>query len=62
MIDVHKKGVDILVQVYDELLIESPEECISGDIQTTIDSMITTSTLSIPMKVDSKIGSNWAFI
>lgn len=60
MIGIHKAGINILLQVYDDLLIESPEDAISADIEIMIDIMESITTLSIPMKVDSGIGYDWS--
>jgi DNA polymerase-1 len=68
MIGIHKAGINILLQVYDDILIESLEQTISSDMETmieimeniTLDSGTSTITLSIPMKVDSGIGYDWS--
>lgn len=60
MIQIHKSGIDILVQVYDEILFESPEECIASDLEIVKGHMTNTTQLSIPLTVDSGIGPNWA--
>ena len=60
MIEVDKAKIDILVQVYDEILFESPECNISSDIEIVIDKMINACKLIIPITVKSKIGNNWS--
>lgn len=60
MLDVDKAGIDILVQVYDELLFESPEESISGDMELVIEKMCNAVKLDVPLTVDGNIGQNWS--
>ena len=60
MIQVHQAGIDILIQVYDELVIEEPEEGIQEAVQKTINLLENCMSLSIPLVVDSGIGSNWS--
>lgn len=49
----------MLLQVHDELVFEVPEEELEIMRQLVLDVMSTTLTLSIPLKVDIKAGSNW---
>lgn len=60
MIEVDKAGIDILVQVYDELLFESPEQSISGDLEIVVDKMTNAIKLDVPLTVDGNIGQNWS--
>jgi DNA polymerase-1 len=59
MIEVDKAGIDILVQVYDSLLIESPKDRIEDEILTTTNLMENTTKLDVPLTVTAKIGPNW---
>ena len=59
MIEIDKAGIEILVQVYDDLLIESYEHNISHDIQIVVDKMQNSTKLCIPMIADSKSGYSW---
>jgi len=49
----------MLLQVHDELVFEVPEEELEAMRQLVLDVMSTALTLSIPLKVDIKAGSNW---
>lgn len=62
MIEVHEAGVNILVQVYDSLLIEEKEEDIGHAMNLTANEMENAVKLDVLLVVDTKIGSNWAFL
>lgn len=53
-------GFGLLVQVYDELLFESPVESMPAALQVVIDNMETAVKLDVPLTVDSGIGPNWS--
>lgn len=57
---VHKEGIDILVQIYDELLIESMAEAMSADIEIVVDKMKSAGHLIVPLTVNSGVGPNWS--
>jgi DNA polymerase-1 len=59
MIEVHKAGINILVQVYDSLLIEEKKEDIQEAVEFTKSLMINTTKLDVPLTVDYGIGVNW---
>lgn len=59
MVEVYKAGIDILVQVYDELLFESLENNISSEIEIVIDKMKSTVKLDIPLEVSGGVGYTW---
>jgi DNA polymerase-1 len=59
MIRAHKDGINILVQVYDSLLIEEKEEEILEKVGWTKAVMEQTTKLSVPLTVDTGIGNNW---
>lgn len=62
MIAVHKAGIDILVQVYDSLLVEGPTESIKEITLQTAELMKTSYKLDVPLTVDSGTGPTWADI
>ena len=55
-------GPRLLLQVHDELLVECPEEQANTVAGLTKDVMEHAMELSVPLKVDVGIGSNWAEI
>jgi DNA polymerase-1 len=59
MIAVHKAGINILVQVYDSLLIEEKKTHIEEAVQLTKTLMMNTTKLNVPLTVDTGIGANW---
>lgn len=59
MISVSRANIDILVQVYDELLIESPEEGVQEEVLKTAELMKNCVTLEVPLTVDAGIGRSW---
>ncbi len=60
LIEISKCRIDLLLEVYDDVLFESPEECVSSDMEIVVDKMEHTCILSIPMIVDGGISNNWA--
>ena len=65
MINVDKKlresgtGARLILQVHDELLIESPAECAQQVLEILKNEMETAASLSVPLEVDAKIGKTW---
>ena len=65
MINVSKKlaesGIDarLLLQVHDELLIESSRECAEQALEILKSEMESAVALSVPLKVEAAIGENW---
>ena len=60
MIQAHKHNINILVQVYDSLLIEEPKDEIEAQIEKAADIMKHAVKLDVPLTVDYGIGSSWA--
>jgi DNA polymerase-1 len=60
MISVNKAGVNILVQVYDELLFEEKTEVIDNALQVVADCMRDCIKLDVPLTVDGGSGLNWS--
>lgn len=60
MLEVDKAGIDILVQVHDEILFESPEESIAADLQIAIDKLEQCIKIEVPLVVEGNIGKTWA--
>lgn len=60
MVQVHKAGVSILVQVYDSLLVEDKAEEIEDTVQHVASLMRNAVKLDVPLTVDTGIGNNWA--
>ena len=65
MINVDKKlkeggtGARLLLQVHDELLIESPRECADEILALLQSEMENAVKLSVPLKVEAKSGDTW---
>lgn len=65
MINVDKKlkesgtGARLILQVHDELLIESPVECADKVLDILKTEMETAASLSVPLDVEAKIGKTW---
>jgi DNA polymerase-1 len=55
----HGKGAKLLLQVHDELLIESPRECAEEILEILRTEMENAVKLAVPLKVDAHIGENW---
>ena len=62
MIVVHKAGINVLVQVYDSLLIEEKAEELPAKLALTKQLMENAVKLSVPLTVDTKTGNNWSFV
>ena len=65
MINIHKKMVignftsKMILQIHDELLFEGPPEEMDKLSKLVVDEMEGAMSLSVPLKVDWKIGKNW---
>ncbi|MBT5078194.1 MAG: DNA polymerase I, partial [Candidatus Marinimicrobia bacterium] len=65
MINIHKKMDEenytskMILQIHDELLFEGPPEEMDKLSKLVVDEMEGAMTLSVPLKVDWKIGKNW---
>ena len=65
MINIHKKMDDdnytskMILQIHDELLFEGPPEEMDKLSKLVVDEMEGAMSLSVPLKVDWKIGKNW---
>ena len=65
MINIHKKmhadnyTSKMILQIHDELLFEGPPEEMDKLSTLVVDEMVTAMVLSVPLKVDWKIGKNW---
>jgi DNA polymerase-1 len=60
MIKADQAGIKLLVQVYDELLLEETEAEIEAAMNVAVESLETAIKLDVPLVVDAKIGPNWA--
>ncbi len=62
MIKIHIANplIGLLVQVYDELLFESPSQYMEDELNTVIDCMKNAVKLDVPLTVDCKTGTSWA--
>ena len=65
MINLHERlkddpsGARILIQVHDELVLETPTSAADETLATTVDVMTNALTLRVPLKVDAALGPNW---
>ena len=59
MIQIDKKGIELLVAVYDSILFEAEAEIFPEDLLTVINCMESATTLSVPLVADAKTGPNW---
>ena len=50
----------MVLQVHDELLFDIPEEELEVVTPFIIDRMVNAMQLNVPVKVDAKVGQNWA--
>ncbi len=55
----HGKGAKLLLQVHDELLIESPRESAEEILEILRTEMENAVKLAVPLRVDAHIGENW---
>ena len=55
------RGIDarLILQVHDELLIETHKECADEAMKVLVEGMETAVKLSVPLRVDANIGENW---
>ena len=60
MIELHKQGVNLLIQVYDELVFEELEQDIGQALNIVIDTMENCIQLKVPLVAEGKIAKNWA--
>ena len=65
MINVDKKlrecGIDahLVMQVHDELIVESAEECSERALEILCDCMENAVSLSVPLSVEANVGKTW---
>ena len=59
MIELHELGVNLLLQVHDELIIECPEDKAEATAALVKKTMEHAVTLSVPLTVDVSIGKTW---
>jgi DNA polymerase-1 len=65
MVDIHRErsalgGAKMLLQIHDELVFECPEESARQSLERIVARMEGAMRLTVPLKVDSHIGRNWA--
>lgn len=53
------KDARLLIQVHDELVLESPVETADAVVAATVETMSGAMPLRVPLKVDAAIGTNW---
>ena len=65
MINLHAKlkedpeGARLLIQVHDELVLETPRDKAEATMATTVDLMTNALKLRVPLRVDAALGPNW---
>ncbi len=52
-------GAHLLIQVHDELVLESPVEIADDVRRATVEEMTGAMKLNVPLRVDASVGSNW---
>jgi DNA polymerase-1 len=52
-------GARLLIQVHDELVLETPRSRAAETMETTVDVMTNALKLRVPLKVDAALGPNW---
>ncbi|HET8985068.1 MAG TPA: DNA polymerase [Trueperaceae bacterium] len=52
-------GARLLIQVHDELVLETPKSKSQETMETTVDVMTNALTLRVPLRVDAALGPNW---
>jgi DNA polymerase-1 len=52
----------MLLQIHDELVFEAPESELPALARLVSEEMATGIVLSVPVKIDVKIGANWAAV
>ena len=57
--DSELKGIDLLLQIHDELLWEGPDDKIRENITKAKHILENVAEMSVPIKVDCKVGDNW---
>ncbi len=55
-------GAQLLLQVHDELVVETPEEVAEAAAARMVETMESALELEVPLKVDVGIGRNWSEI
>jgi DNA polymerase I len=53
------RPIDMLLQIHDELVFETPEEAVESDREMIVTEMCGAVELSVPLKVDIASGNNW---
>ncbi len=56
----HQLHARLLIQVHDELLLECPDDEIEKTSNLLIDAMENAADIGVPLKVELKVGKNWA--
>ena len=65
MVNVDKKlkesgfGARLLLQVHDELIVETPKECADEVLKILKDEMENAVNISVPLTVEANIGKTW---
>ncbi len=59
-LDKQGKKTRMVLQVHDELVFEVPEPELDEVLEPLVEMMESAMTLSVPLKVDAKVGNNWA--
>ena len=66
MIAIHRRlrreslAAKMLLQIHDELIFEVPPDELDAMVRLVADEMSSVRELAVPLKVDVKIGRNWA--
>jgi len=50
---------EMLLQIHDELVFETPQDCVDDDKEMIVAEMIGAIALRVPLKVDVGVGANW---
>jgi DNA polymerase-1 len=65
MIGLHRRLADenrpsrILLQIHDELLLETPAEAVDAECEAIVEEMTSAMELRVPLRVDVGVGENW---
>ena len=59
--EIEKSGIDakILLQVHDELLLESHKDCAAQALEILKNCMENAASLRVPLSVEASVGKNW---
>jgi DNA polymerase-1 len=49
----------ILLQIHDELLLETPAEAVDAECEAIVEEMTSAMELRVPLRVDVGVGENW---